>query len=216
MTKHEEGNVNYVEMYKCDKCSILLKNAGLLRRHLKSKHSVQHASLPELRTGGQANNAENVTNTVKCDHCEHRARTKAHLMEHHKSKHSPKNHKCEECGMSATNQGQLDNHIKACHSKLKTKKLCKFWMKGYCLYVDASCRFEHAIPPQCRNGNSFRFWPNCRFTHDKVACRFQEQCLKPNCPFVHHFLAQGPTPRSPNINSHQEFPQFPQQMWRPW
>ena len=33
---------------------------------------------------------------------------------------------------------------------------------------------------------------------------------------VHHFLAQGPTPRSPNINSHQEFPQFPQQMWRPW
>ena len=41
-TKHEEGNVNYVQMFKCDVCDILIKTVGLLRRHMAGMLQEEH------------------------------------------------------------------------------------------------------------------------------------------------------------------------------
>ena len=97
------------------------------------------------------------------------------------------------------------------------REVCRFWQRGTCSYFD-NCKNEHPKPPKCRFGNDCNRWPNCRFGHEEKICRFQENCLNFNCKFSHdsnNFLGNWQKMAAPNINSYQDFPQFPQQMWRP-
>ena len=125
MTKHKEGNVNYVQMFKCDVCDILIKTVGLLRRHMRCEHGIQHVIMQENNPGNK-NKTNYVKHSVKCDLCSYKAETKTKLTEHLDNKHTQRNHRCEECGMRADNQDQLNRHIKASHAMMRKKTTCKF------------------------------------------------------------------------------------------
>ena len=214
-TVHEKGNVNYVPMVNCEKCALLFKTAGLLRRHLKAEHGILKNSLPPNQ-----DNAKNFEQRIKCDQCEHRAANRNELIEHLDEKHTERKFRCVKCGMRADDQSQLKTHNQICHENKKTlTTVCKFWTQGLCYFDKNDCRFDHPEAPKCRYKSKCTFWPNCKFFHDEKECRFQENCLNANCVFMHHtnsFLAKGHKTHTPNIQSYQEFPPFPQQMWRPW
>ena len=70
-TIHEQGNVNYVEMLKCDRCILLFKTAGLLRRHLKEQHGIQLNPIPDNQDGARSLSQPEGRNSesakIKCD-----------------------------------------------------------------------------------------------------------------------------------------------------
>ena len=110
---------------KCDVCDILVKTVGLLRRHMRCEHGIQHVIMQENNPGNK-NKTNYVKHSVKCDLCSYKAETKTKLTEHLDNKHTQRNHRCEECGMRADNQDQLNRHIKASHAMMRKKTTCKF------------------------------------------------------------------------------------------
>ena len=228
-TVHEEGNVNYVKMLNCDRCPLLFKTMGLLRRHFKTEHGINMQTIPDNQDGARSRtqNKEMEDTRIKCDQCDFAATSQHLLIEHLDRKHTNKPSRCNNCGMMADNQKMLIKHMESCqkHSQQKQKvhPVCKFWLKGICNFDKFNCRFSHQgphqKPPQCRNKSNCVFWPNCKFAHEEKLCRYQENCLNVNCTFVHltnDFLGEGQNHPAPNIQLYQEFPQFPQQVWRPW
>ena len=224
-TIHDVGNVNYVQMKNCDKCGLLVKTTGLLRRHMKTNHGINMTSAPvnQDAVGARSVPNENINqqeqvNRIKCDRCEFRAATKKGLVDHLDKKHSLGAFRYKVCDMVANTQEQLTKHNLTCHwQNDKVRKICQYWQKGQCNFDKKECRFFHPDPPKCRYKSDCEFLPNCKFGRDEKLCRYQENCLNFYCAFVHHnthFFSKWPKCRStkyPVISGIS-----PAQMWRPW
>jgi hypothetical protein len=156
--------------------------------------------------------------TEKCNICKMVAENKIHLMQHKKSQHGRNNHNSRSTYQNDQNYQQRRNHNN--DKQLNETQVCRFWMKGNC-FRGENCRFAHQMieaPVMCREGDYCLFCLRCKFAHADL-CPYQENCSWPDCPFMHKngdFLDSDRMGQAPKIQSYQDFPPFPQQMWRPW
>ena len=233
---YEGGVLSYKDGYSCNRCSESFKTMGLIKRHMKTKHGITITASPPDVDGAKSHPKDKVW--IKCDRCNYKAETKEDLIKHLDAYHVTKQVRCNICQMMADSNAHLKDHMENQHNSRNNrtwrenfhkqkqkptnqKPVCKFWLKGNCFHGQ-DCRFSHTNFDNntilCRDGDYCLFWPNCKYTHVEM-CRYQENCLRQNCPFVHgnaNFLESGQNMPAPNINSQQDFPPFPQQHWRPW
>ena len=107
------------------------------------------------------------------------------LLEHLEMKHT-QNFRCDVCHMKADSNMQLRKHKTVCNLKSnQPKEVCPFWRKGMCRFDEKNCKFLHPPQPKCRNQKNCIFWPQCKYAHDDMRCRFQERCWNQNCEFSH-------------------------------
>ena len=73
-------------MLKCDRCILLFKTAGLLRRHLKEQHGIKLNSIPDNQDGARSLPQQEGRNSesakIKCDQCAFKARGNIELIAH--------------------------------------------------------------------------------------------------------------------------------------
>ena len=100
-------------MVKCEKCALLFKKAGLLRRHLKAEHGIFKNAFPVNQ-----DDAKKFEQSLKCDQCEHIAATRGELIEHLEEKIAERKFKCAKCGMRAHKK-----HKQLCYEIKKTLTL---------------------------------------------------------------------------------------------
>ena len=212
---------------------------GLIRRHMKTQHGIQISAAPPNVDGAKSQEKQ----LIKCDRCNYRATTHDDLVKHLDTNHVTKQSRCNICQMVADSNTHLEAHMKQQHSRENTrqksqaynqnnqpqnnntgfvnrreKPVCKFWLQGNCSR-GPQCRFAHHETQRntaiCRDGDYCLFWPQCKYAHVEM-CRYQENCFRQNCRFMHgnpNFLEVGNNISAPNIQSHQDFPPFPEQMW---
>ena len=187
-------------LMKCDRCSFKAKTKEELLKHLDANHT---------------NKQE------RCNICQMVADDKVQLMNHMKSHNSQNVFGTTRDNYSNNYRNQNMNALNQPGQNQKT--VCRFWVRGNCSR-GGECRFDHPrvqiSPVMCRDGDYCLFWPQCKFTHVETRmCHYQDRCFRQNCQFIHEnpgFLEDGSRFPAPNIQSYQEFPQLPEQMWRPW
>ena len=189
-------------IFKCNKCDFETKEERILTGHMtahgKQDYPVYHC----------------------CDHCDYSFKTAGLLRRHLKLMHQnvdlnegsnvapnmPKREnltKCDDCEYKAKSIKELIEHKEEKHVQRNKSynRTCKYWLRGECVF-GSGCYFDHVVQNQWKN--------NRNDVHDTFIKEywFQQKCLRENCPFQHFsnsFLENS----SPDINSYQEFPQFP-------
>ena len=192
--------------YTCKKCEFKCHTMGLLRRHVKQKHTSYNFEKDGTAKDENVPKFTDGTRSVKCDQCtftvDNDVALVRHITEKHTAKAEEKKFPCRFWRRGSCKKG-LDCDFS---HEVKIIKPCRYWARGTCSY-GSECRFAHNSLPECRYGDNCRAWPNCRFQHESSAnsyCRYQENCQDSFCSFV-HFLGHFP----PQLDSYQEFPSFP-------
>ena len=105
----------------------------------------------------------------------------------YKTKHKAMHINCNKCDFVSKSAAQSKRHFEVRH---KDNPDCWFWCNALCR--NPSCRFEHPRSKESMNKSNLprtqesmnrTNLPNPR--NERIPCRYQERCQKPNCQFVH-------------------------------
>ena len=112
----------------------------------------------------KTHNEEKHGEQVICDKCDYTTTIKSELKQHKEEKHESW-YACYQCEYTVKSKIELKKHMEHKHEeKVQQKtKLCYFYNKG-------NCKVE---------GN------HDNFVHERPECKYGENCLKPECEFVH-------------------------------
>jgi hypothetical protein len=109
---------------------------------------------------------------LRCTKWEHKATNKAQLNKHIEGSHVEIKNQCDKCKLEGNSRTDLAWHIKATHNREENRrnqfkengrKVCKFWMRGFCRFQEDECRCKRQGVQRCVNGDYCTYWPNCRY-----------------------------------------------------
>ena len=196
MTKQRKTlhqNRTITEKVSCTKCGEKFDNSAELNTHV-AKH------ISKL--------------TFECEDCKHTFAEEKNLKDHIKTSHkSVIPIKCQLCKFSTAKQVDFLLHMESHNSDSfknnfkPRRKVCRWFLSGTCRF-GKDCRNIHRAPPQCIFKSKCRAWPQCKFGHYEV-CKDNQACFDQNCKLEHPskpFLGSNCPQKTPNINSHLEFP----------
>ena len=173
-------------IYKCEECDFEISKRMDMKNHKRNKHN---------------------SSVYQCDECPFRDGDKSKMDNHKSSIHnqSPNSIPCQECDFVANSEDTLSKHMQVAMGH-KVKRLCRYFINGSCKF-ESSCKFLHSTENvrnsrksqqigeskrQCKFYGKCSKFPNCGYAHKEI-CRFQENCTKRQCEFVHlagYFLEQ--------------------------